>query len=584
MVSTFDGRIYRNGEWRPILVWRYLSGTWKRVVVKGIPGNYAPTPNSVVVTSPVANRIVTGATLTFTASIVNGIDATFLLDGVVDLGEPSRDDDGITWSIPSRLTADIADGAHTVSCRAQFRDGTMSTSPPVTFTVQKNNVVDPGGDGDTTTLITVITPDATLAIPTVSGSTYKPVVYIDPTLGAVSSVSFAIGSAADRGYLPAESIGSGQWRLSTGFDTVKYQASVTEAGSDAVRELTKCDIWYDIRARVVLADSTLRFSPWVRALGRNESPLQNLATPVWNPNKAWAANTTTGTVQALYNSYQKQTFQVNGNTYGKELGATTIVADPDATNTYGHTAFGNVIFADVPNGYGASTAGMANSYTSNSTYGSLGDQASSGGLRWQFSTPTRFMPGEVAYYGYSFRIDPQFPTPTVSHVSIGQIYGSANGGDYDWGLFLMLDAQQKTSEHGDTVADTWQIWGNRLNSFERAKLFSMPFYRGKWVSIVYGVGFSTDPTKGWLEIYSAQPGVNSGALTQHVFPDGSARHAMVTSPKLSDGAPFHTHIYRKDAQYPAPNRVRAHLFGMKTGASAAAVNPQAYGSTIIYAP
>ncbi len=152
----------------------------------------------------------------------------------------------------------------------------------------------------------------------------------------------------------------------------------------------------------------------------------------------------------------------------------------------------------------------------------------------------------------------------------------------------MWDIHEKFSEHSDAKANTLQLWGGRGSRYERSKLFECPLYRGKWMTIVYGNCYSADPKVGWTEIYTAQPGVNGGNLTQHRFPNGSGRLHQTTLPKLNDGASNHSHFYRalKNAdgtyKWPSPNKVRGHLYGMNFASTAALANPQTFNNLITY--
>lgn len=599
-MSLTDGDLFtkENNAWDPTIL--YLkdeaTGAWKRQIVAMEVGGNNAEPNSIAVTAPSNNTTITTPTFTIVADAVNATDVQFYLDGTIDLGEPETTNNR-TWTIQRRLTGDISNGAHTITAVARFQNGALLTSAAVNITMNAPPP-DPGDNGDETELITLLYPNSALALPTWSGSAAKPKAevqqaLIDAVNSPVLKVEFSIGSPVDRGYSAATDLDNNIWEQTTGFNTDQYMGTLAEAGSQAIYDQLRFNQWFDIRAKVTFINGQVRYSPYCRAFSTNDSFVGT--NPTWNPNKAWKADTTT-TVKALWTSYQKtqttgpnagKVYQQNGNTYGKELQAMQIVPDPDASNTYGHVAFPtNVLLIDVPNEYAANTANYK-SPISGATYGAGGDQPNSG-VRGQLSTPVLAQEGDMYYYGNAFRLSPTFPTPTGTHISAMQVYPAANN-EYDWSLMWMLDMHEKLSEHKDAKSNTLQLWGGRGSRYERAKLFECPMYRGKWMSWVWGFGWSKDGRKAWMEIYTAQPGVNGGNLTQHKFPNGSGRLYTVTLPKLNDGASIHSHLYRAGKKadgswsWPSPNIVKAHFYGMAIGPTVASVNPNTFNTLITYA-
>jgi hypothetical protein len=422
---------------------------------------------------------------------------------------------------------------------------------------------------------------------TISGSAFR-MEFKPPTAwGMVNKVYFQYGSIADAEVINKDGIKiyteyrshlgtkgtDGVWR-SPPVNTLRYQASLTEAGSKEKRDKTLSDVMWSINRLTVLSSGETKGSR-IRVRSTN-SPVRGIE-PTWKNKHAFEPSYES--VQAYVSSYTDLHESGNrGSAYGKELEATSIVNDPVHNGKDGHKHHGKVVLGDVPNDYVAKTAGRKLKYNTTAYDAEYGDQPGSGGLRWQYVMPPKFGEGDMAYHGRAILIDPDFPTPTSSHVSIGQIFGEP----FEWGLLLMLTAHTKSTEHGDTNPNTWQIWGERLNPFEQGKLFEMPFYRGQWVDVVIGVGFSRDVRKGWIEIHTRRPGKNQ-KLIKHTFPDGTTRLSAVTLPEgyeKSGGLRFHDHIYRSPTAFPVrpgeQNKVRAMFTKQKLGPTAKSVDPESY--------
>lgn len=393
-------------------------------------------------------------------------------------------------------------------------------------------------------------------------------VWVDGALD-VTAVDVAVGSVADNGWLVAARSGEQSW--SVPFNSVRYQASLVDAGNDPdVQAGTLADMWVTVQARVTLMDGRVLFTRPDRLVTNNRpEPITDLG---WQERNRWAADYTD--LNAYVRSYtDMHTSGRRGSAYGKELGATTIVPDPAPRADRTH---GNVAFYNVPKDYAARTAATRNTFT-RGTYGPVGDQPPTGGLRCQYAAPPVFGPGDIVFYGFSILLPTDFPTPTKSHVSTFQFMGPP----FNWGIAFMLDAySNKPTEHRDAGRDMWQYWGNRLNPLD-PKLLEIPFDRGTWQDYVIGFGCHTDPRQGWVEIHTARPGVNDGRLTQHVFPDGTTRLRAATIPQGSQG--LHTlqsHVYRSRDAWPGEpittNPVRAWFAKQATGGSAAEVDPHSY--------
>jgi hypothetical protein len=473
------------------------------------------------------------------------------------------------WIAAGVNTNSFPNGAHTITATAAYIDSTTSST---VITVTFNNVTDGGGtpDGPTDALIYISNPAPTVAklsssniykTATVSGSSFYIETYVDAAVGTISKVQFQKGHV-DRGLLPAARVGSSRiWRATTAWNTIDYQADDQNAS-------TLADIGVFIRAKITLTNGSVKYSEFVYTQTNNSS--YRGVTPVWKTKHAWTVPYTNKT--AFVNYYLAYDADNEaGSLYGKEGAATTIVTDPvSAGGTNGHVSHGNVVLADVRDDYAATTAGQPRTYQTGN-YGTKGDQPPSGGLRWQAASRENIDEGSEIWCGFAFRIGDNFPTPTSSHISIAQIMGDP----YEYGIALMLEARTKTAASGvsDDVINQFRYFGGRLNPGDPSLAFKMPFHRGKWVDVVFGVGFSRDIRKGWLEIHTRQPGTT--VLTPYEFfgIPGLTRIPRVMLPKNSVGHSIHQHVYRAQGKW---DYVPVHFAKQKQGPNAASVDPHSY--------
>jgi hypothetical protein len=474
-----------------------------------------------------------------------------------------------TWIAAGVNTNLLPNGTHTLTATATYTDNTTS-SASITVTFSNNNDTGGGPGGPTDALIYISNPAITLTklsgsnlyrTVTVSGTSFYIEAVVDPSVGTISKVQFQKGHV-DKGYLPAARVGTTTtWQATTVWNTVDYQADDQNAS-------TLADIGVFIRAKVTLTNGAVKFSEFVYTQ-TNNSPYRG-TTPVWKTKHAWTVPYTNKT--AFVNYYLANDANGDaGSLYGKEGSATTIVTDPVATGgVNNHINHGNVVLADVPDDYAALTAGQPRTYQTGS-YGTKGDQPPSGGLRWQAASRENIDEGSEIWCGWAFRIGDNFPTPTSSHISVAQIMGDP----YEYGIALMLEARTQTTASGvsDDVINQFRYFGGRLNPGDPSLAFKMPFHRGKWVDIVFGVGFSRDIRKGWLEIHTRQPGTTE--LTPYEFfgIPGLTRIPRVMLPKNSVGHSIHQHVYRAQGKWA---NVPVHFAKQKQGPDAASVDPHSY--------
>jgi hypothetical protein len=192
--------------------------------------------------------------------------------------------------------------------------------------------------------------------------------------------------------------------------------------------------------------------------------------------------------------------------------------------------------------------------------------------------------GDACWIGYPYRIPTSttgaagsisFPIPTTSHISISQCMGAEPVNDYTRGLRIMYHARTRTSVDGtsDMLPSTFNVDQTDRGHGEPALAFSMPFYRGQVVDLVWGLGFSKDPRKGWLEIMYRIPGQT--ALTRHEFfgVPGLYRIPCALVPPNGLGQRWDQHLYRSRGKWA---QVSIDFGQLKIGATASAVDPHSY--------
>ena len=356
---------------------------------------------------------------------------------------------------------------------------------------------------------------------------------IAPALGA-TAVKFQVAHP-DFGYYPAVQVGqSNVWRS---VDPWKSALSPSNRSNALPNDFAAY-----IRP-VITTGSGVIEPPLIEVITNNLNITGQ--TPTWRPALEFTSKVD-GTIAEFYASFD----QKHGTSNNPD-GTPPAVLVPD-TSWPG----GRYVAVTVPDGH--TTADQPNS-----------------GLRWQVQTPPIQRDGDVCWIGYTIRTPLGFPTPKSSHISIGQDMGADSTGSYDRGLRLMMHARTKTSTEGytDQIADHWLINMSDGRYGEPGLTFRIPFRRGEKIDLIFGLGYSKDPRRGWLEIMYRLEG---GTLTRHEFfgIPGKYRIPVALIDPDGVGQRWDQHIYRSRGKFAS---VSMQFGQLKIRSTAAEADPHSNG-------